>query len=50
VKRKDKHAAGPLSTKGQEYAKPCAKNTKQRIRRYDKRAQKAQEIRESDKQ
>ena len=49
MNRKDKHAEGPLTTQGPAYSKPSAKVKKSRVRRYDKRAQKAQAARELDK-
>jgi len=39
-RRKDKHAEGPLATKGPRYTKPRDKNTKARLRRWDKRSSK----------
>jgi hypothetical protein len=40
MKRKSKHAEGSLTTAGPKYARPRAKNVKEQVRRYDKRAQK----------
>ncbi len=37
IKTPDKHAHGPLATKGARYAKPQAKATKKRIGRLAKR-------------